>query len=642
VARANREAWQAGYKGNEHFEDWVKRHRLDDRSSAQINQLRGSWNDGMDAEIEKQRGRASKQVSRAAPVVDKGVAAEVASALVNYGASAGDAREAAREAAKSGGDFDVVFKRALSMVSKRNPKIGGLGTGHWEEFDSEKAAKQYGRLMEGRGEKVLVWRNKVRVEDREENPAKSAQQYRLAQAVLSGTARGSHMPVDVAREIVERTPAKLRSEWSKANPGLEVRDMKLDSEGYDKHGKYWGAGQKVYYYVDDNDNSGYVRASSAADAKRKAAAELSRKGNPGESVYSVGTEQIPYAAHGLTQTQAVQLLKKYPMDNLGLWNYIWKKQPDGSYKKINVRGKRNPEDTAADMYEAFHGAPSEQLVTYHDEEHYHEYLSELGVCCGLLVECGDGGVQAIGLSGYEWSGKGKDAGFVEGRENPRKRKKGPIGQSAELLGSWAEEGDSALGRVLGGNPYNSDLGQQAFEAGKHWVSIAHESGVANARVVRYGFLKWWNSLSPATTKGQKQSSMERDFRQGYAAGKRRSNPDDHPDPISPSTTLLCSNEDGTQLYLQGGDQSLDLDALGIEGDAATKELIVIGEAVKIYYETAKDFDKYETIQYHHDLGEISGEVPILAYDRMNERLLIVGGAYHIEKPLMETSAGIEN
>ena len=51
------------------------------------------------------------------------VIGEVASALKNYGATAGEAREAAEEASKSGGSFDDVFKRALDMVRhKQNPK----------------------------------------------------------------------------------------------------------------------------------------------------------------------------------------------------------------------------------------------------------------------------------------------------------------------------------------------------------------------------------------------------------------------------------------------------------------------------------------------------------------------------------------
>ena len=42
------------------------------------------------------------------------------------------------------------------------------------------------------------------------------------------------------------------------------------------------------------------------------------------------------------------------------------------------------------------------------------------------------------------------------------------------------------------------------------------------------------------------------------------------------------------------------------------------------------------------MGEETGEVPILGYDRLNERLLFIGGEYKIEKPAFETSPGIEN
>ena len=99
----------------------------------------------------------------------------------------------------------------------------------------------------------------------------------------------------------------------------------------------------------------------------------------------------------------------------------------GTNSQLVLSRKSNPEPAAADMYESFHGRPSEQIVTFEEDEHYHEYLSELGVCCGLLVEKEDGKCVALGLSGYMWQGKGKDAGFVEGsesRENPRRSKFG--------------------------------------------------------------------------------------------------------------------------------------------------------------------------------------------------------------------------
>lgn len=49
------------------------------------------------------------------------------------------------------------------------------------------------------------------------NP-ESAAQYRLAQAVLSGTARDSRMSKKAAQEIVDATSKAQRSKWSKRNP----------------------------------------------------------------------------------------------------------------------------------------------------------------------------------------------------------------------------------------------------------------------------------------------------------------------------------------------------------------------------------------------------------------------------------------
>jgi hypothetical protein len=59
-----------------------------------------------------------------------------------------------------------------------------------------------------------------------ENPAVSAEQYGLAQAVLSGAVRGPSMPKEVAREIIDRTPEAERVKFAKElaekrnNPGV--------------------------------------------------------------------------------------------------------------------------------------------------------------------------------------------------------------------------------------------------------------------------------------------------------------------------------------------------------------------------------------------------------------------------------------
>ena len=116
----------------------------------------------------------------------------------------------------------------------------------------------------------------------------------------------------------------------------------------------------------------------------------------------------------------------------------------------------------------------------------------------------------------------------------------------------------------------------------------------------------------------------------------------NPEPISTSTTLLTCNEEGTQLYFVGGDQSLDLDALKFSEIEQEKDLVTIGDCFFVSYLTQKDFDDLETICYEHELGEESGVLPQLIYDTRNKRLMLSGGEYHIERPMLETSPGIEN
>lgn len=142
--------------------------------------------------------------------------------------------------------------------------------------------------------------------------------------------------------------------------------------------------------------------------------------------------------------------------------------------------------------------------------------------------------------------------------------------------------------------------------------------------------------------------------------KQRSNPDH---------VLLCSTEDGANLQLIGGDQSLDLDALKIDGPLADKELVTIGEVWGLNYRTEKTFgdggSEDGLTEYIHILGPKetkpprggdlwqdaippkddvfgTGELPTLVYDKRNQKLTLSGGMYHINQPLMGTSAGIEN
>lgn len=112
-------------------------------------------------------------------------------------------------------------------------------------------------------------------------------------------------------------------------------------------------------------------------------------------------------------------------------------------------------------------------------------------------------------------------------------------------------------------------------------------------------------------------------------------------------TRLCSSENGKQLYIVGGDQSLDLSALGIEGDEAEKDLVVVGPVYSLVYVTAKDhLGRADKIlgPYEHILGEDGGESPTLVYDTLNETCGFAGGSYKIDATDYDGShsAGIRN
>lgn len=120
-----------------------------------------------------------------------------------------------------------------------------------------------------------------------------------------------------------------------------------------------------------------------------------------------------------------------------------------------------------------------------------------------------------------------------------------------------------------------------------------------------------------------------------------------PDPdVAPPEQIVhvAANEAANQLYLVGGDQSLDLEALGfreafnIKHDGESfevtdiRDLMTIGPIIKLTYRTQKAFDKFEDVDYYHALGEDTKERALLLYDTVNQRLKIAGGEYSIQQP----------
>jgi hypothetical protein len=114
-----------------------------------------------------------------------------------------------------------------------------------------------------------------------------------------------------------------------------------------------------------------------------------------------------------------------------------------------------------------------------------------------------------------------------------------------------------------------------------------------------------------------------------------------------ANTMLSSNEAGTHLFIDGGDQSVDL-SIFPELDA-TKEAVTLGKVKYVTYWTAKyHLGKRDETPgpYRHKLGEESGDLPSLDYDVVNRLLSFVGGHYHIDFDLerdgMIYSAGIRD
>ncbi len=88
--------------------------------------------------------------------------------------------------------------------------------------------------------------------------------------------------------------------------------------------------------------------------------------------------------------------------------------------------------------------------------------------------------------------------------------------------------------------------------------------------------------------------------------------------------ILAMNEKGTQLFIKGGDQTVDLGDFDIE---ATHEMQVLGHLVSVVYHTRKDHLTAETGgkgSYEHFFEKPR---PTVIYDTRNKLLTIAGGAY---------------
>jgi hypothetical protein len=92
---------------------------------------------------------------------------------------------------------------------------------------------------------------------------------------------------------------------------------------------------------------------------------------------------------------------------------------------------------------------------------------------------------------------------------------------------------------------------------------------------------------------------------------------------------VAASPDGGSLYFVGGDQSLDLNELGL-GRYLPKDHITVGRVRKIVYFTSKAFHSFEPSEYEHEFGEEGGELPILGYDVRSRKQYLTGGSYQVK------------
>jgi hypothetical protein len=102
---------------------------------------------------------------------------------------------------------------------------------------------------------------------------------------------------------------------------------------------------------------------------------------------------------------------------------------------------------------------------------------------------------------------------------------------------------------------------------------------------------------------------------------------------------LCSTPDGKQLHIIGGDGSLPLDKLKMDGQKWLRDSMVVGVLYELTYRTEKDFHRFSPTDYFHkfaDPKEKRSDVePMLIYDSVNKQLSVSGGQYKISRPGIE-------
>lgn len=96
---------------------------------------------------------------------------------------------------------------------------------------------------------------------------------------------------------------------------------------------------------------------------------------------------------------------------------------------------------------------------------------------------------------------------------------------------------------------------------------------------------------------------------------------------------LASSADGRQLYFLGGRQDKFAESLDEFGADTEHDFVMLGQLISLTYTAQKrQAGDTKAHPYYHVFGEEGGEPPTAFYDRINKRIRLAGGSYHLNEP----------
>jgi len=487
------------------------------------------------------------------------------------------ARELAAEAKIKAAERKIATAEHKIAVAEKKLDKGGMAAA---QFEAMKARME--REIEAQEQHKRAAQAKI------SNPAKSAAQYRLAQAVLSGTARTpTQMTRKVAQEIMDSTPVNLRSEYSRLNPNrgqsTEYRLAYNLGQADRQTAQLRKTDAELYATFEANFGG------TSADWDNFAAGY-----NRGYGV-TISNPELPHPRYADTAFEAgVETARMY--------------------KRINIKPDRNSFLTNFKAWQHQHkhmvqSAPGARRV---DVSKSPEHLEQF--TAGFRSEAAP-----------HWS-----------RNNPSAWSSGAwpdlYPTKAAAQAAWYDSmpgrnDHAAYKKVKGGGwqivPRNAsgrtNPGSDEYEQARKIAELFHGRPVKEEITVTEQIREhdWLWRIGPlislkirTLTKRSASLPFSRD---------------------GESVVHLFCSPDGRQFYLRGGDQELNLKPLGMgPGSDWYRDQMLIGEAKEITYRDKKKFHKFKLIDYYHKLGEKTKVKPMLAYDAFAHKMAIVGGQYKVE------------